>query len=119
MLKSARGRGYGGRLFERAAMHARNEGVNMLFIHALSENSAMLRIARKAGATVQRDGSESEAHLQLAAPNLDSRLAQILHEQYAEADYKLKKQARHFWDLLGLMQDVRTSVRDARQRSAQ
>ncbi|ROR16335.1 acetyltransferase (GNAT) family protein [Comamonas sp. BIGb0124] len=119
VLKSARGRGYGGRLFERAAMHARNEGVNMLFIHALSENSAMLRIARKAGATVQRDGSESEAHLQLAAPNLDSRLAQILHEQYAEADYKLKKQARHFWDLLGLMQDVRTGVRDARQRSAQ
>ena len=48
VLKSARGRGYGSRLFERAVMHARNEGVSMLFIHALSENTAMLKIARKA-----------------------------------------------------------------------
>lgn len=117
VLKTARGRGYGGRLFERAAMHARNEGVNLLFIHALSENSAMLRIARKAGATVQRDGSESEAHLKLAAPTFDSRMAQILHEQFAEADYKLKKQAKHFWSLIGLMQEVRSGVREARERS--
>ncbi|MFT4190426.1 MAG: GNAT family N-acetyltransferase [Comamonas sp.] len=118
VLKSARGKGYGRRLFERAAMQARNEGVSLLFIHALSENAPMLRIARKAGATVQRDGSESEAHLKLPAPNLDSRVAQILHEQFAEADYTLKKQARHFWGLIGFMQEVRAGVRGARQRSA-
>jgi hypothetical protein len=53
------------RLFERAVMHARNEGVDMLFIHALSENTAMLKIARNAGAAlVERDGSETEAYLQ-------------------------------------------------------
>ena len=44
VLKQARGRGFGARLFERAVMHARNEGVNMVFIHALSENTAMLKI---------------------------------------------------------------------------
>ena len=32
----------GARLFDRAVMHARNEGVDMLFIHALSENTAIL-----------------------------------------------------------------------------
>ncbi len=42
----------GARLFERAVVVARNEGVGMLFIHALSENAAMLKIARNAGATV-------------------------------------------------------------------
>src|SRR4051812_29353396 len=47
---NARGRGYGTRLFERAVLHARNAGVASLFIHALSENIAMLNIARKAGA---------------------------------------------------------------------
>jgi hypothetical protein len=31
----------------------------MLFIHALSENTAMLRIARKAGATIERDGPKA------------------------------------------------------------
>ena len=42
VLKSARGRGYGARLFDRAAMHARNEGVSRMFIHALSENTTCL-----------------------------------------------------------------------------
>ena len=49
VLKKARGRGFGARLFERAVIHARNEGVDLMFIHALSENTAMLKIARKAG----------------------------------------------------------------------
>ena len=36
VLGTARGRGYGSRLFDRAVMHARNDGVDMMFIHALS-----------------------------------------------------------------------------------
>jgi GNAT superfamily N-acetyltransferase len=36
-----RGKGLGVRLFNHAVMHARNEGVSMIFIHALSENVAM------------------------------------------------------------------------------
>src|SRR5687768_18474258 len=39
VLKQARGRGFGARLFDRAVMHARNEGVELMFIHALSENT--------------------------------------------------------------------------------
>ena len=58
VLKKARGRGYGSRLFDRAVMHARNEGVELMFIHALSENKAMLKIARNAGATLERAGSD-------------------------------------------------------------
>ncbi len=119
VLKKARGRGYGARLFDRAVMHARNEGVHMLFIHALSENTAMLKIARNAGATVERDGSESEAHLQLPPANLDSRMAQLVEQQFAEMDYSLKKQAKQFWDFLGQLQQVRQSVRDGRHQAAE
>jgi GNAT superfamily N-acetyltransferase len=100
VLKKARGRGYGGRLFDRAVMHARNEGVDMVFIHALSENTVMLRIAIKAGATVKRDGSESEAYLELAAPTMDSRVTEIVEEQYAQADYQIKVQVKHFLDFM-------------------
>lgn len=100
VLAHARGRGYGARLFDRAVMHSRNEGVEMMFIHALSENTAMLTIARKAGAAVERDGSESEAYLKLAPANLDSRITEIFDEQLAQADYHLKVQARHFRDFL-------------------
>ncbi len=118
VLASARGRGYGSRLFDRAVMHARNEGVDMMFIHALSENTAMLNIARKGGATIERDGSESEAYLKLPPADLDSRMTEMVEEQIAQTDYRLKVQAKQFWSFLGALQDVRCGVRDARDKSA-
>jgi GNAT superfamily N-acetyltransferase len=114
----ARGRGYGGRLFERAVMHARNEGVDLLFIHALSENTAMLKIARNAGATLERFGSETEAHLRLPPATLDSRMSEMVVEQFAQTDYRLKQQAKSFWDFLANVQETRQGVRDGRHRSA-
>jgi RimJ/RimL family protein N-acetyltransferase len=119
VLKQARGRGFGARLFERAVMHARNEGVNMVFIHALSENTAMLKIARSAGATVRRDGSESEAYLQIQPASLDTRMAEMVEQQFAEVDYQIKKQAKQFWDFLANVQEVRSGVQHARHQSAE
>jgi GNAT superfamily N-acetyltransferase len=116
VLAHARGRGYGARLFERAEVHARNEGVDMMFIHALSENTAMLNIARKAGAKIERDGSESEAYLKLPPADLDSRMTELLEEQLSQNDYRLKVQAKQFWDWLALVQEVRRGVRDSRHR---
>ncbi len=116
--RHARGRGYGARLFERAVMHARNEGVDLLFVHALSENAAMLKIARNAGATLERDGSETEAYLRLPPATLDSRVTELVEEQMAQTDYHLKVQARHFWDFLAGVQEVRQGVREARAKSA-
>ena len=100
VLKPARGRGYGARLFDRAIMHARNEGVSRLFIYALSENTAMLKIARNAGASVERDGSESQAHLRLPPATFDSRVAELMAEQVAQTDYRIKVQLKKFWDVL-------------------
>ena len=104
VLAHARGRGYGARLFDRAVMHARNEGVQMMFIHALSENTAMLKIARKAGATIERDGSETEAYLTLQPADLESRVSEMFEEQLAQVNYGLKAQARQFRSLLARIQ---------------
>ena len=117
VAKKARGRGYGGRLFERAVLHARNEGVSQLFIHALSENTAMLKIARKAGAVIERDGSESDAHLRLPEANFESRLSELVDEQLARTDYQVKAQARQFWQFLGTLQDIRRGVQQAREKA--
>lgn len=116
VLAHARGRGYGARLFDRAVMHARNEGVEMMFIHALSENTAMLNIARNAGALVERDGSESDAYLRLRPADLDSRMTELVEERVAQTDYRLKVQAHQFWGFLRLVQEVRRGVREARDR---
>ena len=113
VLAHARGRHYGSRLFDRAVMHARNEGVDMMFIHALSENTVMLNIARKAGATIERDGSESEAYLKLPPADLDSRMTELALEQIAQTDYRLKVQAKQFWDFLAMVQEVRRRVQDS------
>ena len=117
VLKQARGQGLGARLFERAVMHARNAGVNMVFIHALTENTAMLKIARNAGAEVHRDGSESEAYLHIPPANFDTRVGELVVQQFAEMDYQLKKQAKQFWDFLAGVQEVRRGVQNARHQS--
>ncbi|MEO5658206.1 MAG: GNAT family N-acetyltransferase [Polaromonas sp.] len=116
VLAHARGRGYGARLFDRAVMHSRNEGVEMMFVHALSVNTVMLTIARRAGATVERDGSETEAYLKLQPADLDSRVTEMFNEQIAQTDYRLKLQAKQFGRFLALLQEVRRGVRGSRDR---
>ena len=101
VVSRARGRGFGARLFEHSMLHARNRGVQTLFIHALSENTAMLKIARNAGATVQRDGSESEAWLRLPPASLASQVDEVLGERAAAIDYGWKSYARQIESLLG------------------
>ena len=116
VLSGARGRGYGARLFDRAMMHARNEGVSLMFVHVLSENTAMLKIARNAGATVERDGSESQACLRMPPATLDSRMTEIVEEHLAQTDYRLKLQAKQFWSFLADVQDIRQGAREAQQK---
>ena len=112
-----RGRGLGSRLFKRAVIHARNQGVALMFIHALSENTAMLKIAKKAGARVERDGSESDAYLSLAAADLDSQMNELLEEGMADLDFQIKTRAKQFLKFLQTLQEVRRGVRDARHKS--
>jgi ribosomal protein S18 acetylase RimI-like enzyme len=94
VLPSARGRGLGARLFDHAALHARNRGVHTLLIHALADNTAMLRIVRSAGAQIERTGSEALARLHLPGDDLRSHLDQWVEGAAAEIDYRLKWQAR-------------------------
>ncbi len=114
----ARSRGYGGRLFEHAMLHARNRGLDSLFIHALSENTAMLRIARKAGATVERAGSESDAYLKLPHETLASQVEQWVGDGAAAIDYRLKQQAWLVDSLIDAIHEVKTGVGKASGQNA-
>jgi RimJ/RimL family protein N-acetyltransferase len=111
----ARGRGYGARLFERAVLQARNRGCDRLFIHALSENTAMLKIARRAGALVERDGSESEAWLKLPPDSLASQMGQLMERHAAELNYQFKRHAQRMSDLLDTVTEVKAHVGSTRR----
>jgi len=110
VIKRARGRGYGARLFEHAVLHARNRGCERMFIHALSENTAMLKIARNAGATVRRDGPEAEAWLQLPPDNISSQVGGMVGQHFAEVDYQLKVHAHRLNDWLNVLSEVKTHM---------
>jgi hypothetical protein len=78
----------------------------------------MIKIARNSGATLERVGSETDAHLRLPPATLDSRMSELLDERMAQTDYHLKAQAKGFWDFLMGVQAVRQRVRDARRKSS-
>jgi hypothetical protein len=70
----------------------------------------MLHIARRAGAVVQRDGSESEAFLKLPHDTLASRMEQWVGEGAAALDYQLKQQGLLVDGLIDVIGDVRQGL---------
>lgn len=113
VLPRYRGRGLGARLFDHAMLHARNRHVDTLIVHALSENTPMLRIARSAGARVARDGGDAEAVLKLPTETLGTHVEELLERHAAEFDYNLKRGAQGIDRLLGMIADVREGVGDS------
>ena len=92
--KAARGMGVGSKLFERAAIHCRNNDVDTLYMHCLSSNKTMMHIAKKAGMEIHRDYGEADAYLKLLPANPASMLQEALDEQFATLDYTLKANKR-------------------------
>ena len=92
--KSARGLGIGSKLFERAAIRCRNQDVDTLYMHCLSSNKVMMRIARKAGMEIEREYGEADAYLRLLPANPASMLQEAIEEQFATIDYTWKANAR-------------------------
>lgn len=110
VLAQARGRGFGRRLFEHAMLHARNRGVDNLMIHALTENTAMLKLARAAGATVVREGSESDATLRLPPDTIASHLGQFVSNQAAEIDFQYKLRALRVNEFVGAIGGAASAI---------
>ena len=92
VAERARGRSYGGRLFDHAVTHARNRGASTMLIHIARDNSAMLGIVRRAGADIEFEGSEAVARLLLPADSLGSQIDELVGHRAAELDYHIKMQ---------------------------
>jgi GNAT superfamily N-acetyltransferase len=92
VLPGHRGRGIGAALLARAHGHARNWGLGALFMHCLSENAAMLHLARKQGMCIVAESGEADARLELP-PATPASIAQALFdERVGLFDYALKSQ---------------------------
>lgn len=92
VLPAQRGRGVGSELLERAHMHARNWGIATLFMHCLTENAAMMHLARRQGMRIAAAGGEADAHLELPPASPSSFASALLAERVGLFDYALKSQ---------------------------
>ncbi len=92
VAQDARRRGLGTALFLRAAAHARNDGIASLFMHCLSENRAMMRIARRAGMDIRQLHGEADAYLALEPGTVATAIEEGVQRQVALYDYAVKRQ---------------------------
>lgn len=92
--EDGRGMGIGSSLFERAAIHCRNTKVDVLYVHCLSSNAAMMHIARKAGMSVEFAYGEADAYLRLPPGDSSTLAAEAMQEKAAEIDYTIKDNVR-------------------------
>jgi GNAT superfamily N-acetyltransferase len=119
VLSRYRGRGFGSRLFEHSLLHARNRGVEKLLVHALTENTAMLHIARNAGAIIERDGAETQAWLKLPPDDVSSHIDELLTDRAAELDYHLKRQRHRISGIVDAFREVSTHIQDSSGRHSE
>jgi GNAT superfamily N-acetyltransferase len=96
-----RGRGLGNALFVRAVMCMRNRGLREVFVHCITENAAMMHLARKHGMRVIQSGSESDARLALAPATAQSFINEWLHDQQGKAVRTLRENALLAQRMLG------------------
>lgn len=92
VLPGFRGKGYGAALLARALQRARNWGVQALFMHCLSENGAMMHLARKQGMDIVAEAGEADAWLRLPPADASSHFGEVFAQRVALFDHALKTQ---------------------------
>lgn len=92
VLPAWRGQGVGSALLERAVLHARNWGERELFMHCLSENTAMMHLARKQGMRILTEAGEADAWLELPRADAASFFGEAFANNVALFDTALKRQ---------------------------
>lgn len=100
VLPGARGHGLGNALFSRAVMHLTNRGVREVFVHCLSQNGAMMHLARKNGMRVVYDGPETDAYLALPRATPGSVLSEWVWDQNARLAHDMRLSTRLVLDVL-------------------
>lgn len=76
-----RGQGVGRELVNRALLWARNRGVETLLIHTTRQNTAMLRAAKRSGATFEFDLADADGFITAPHANWRSYLREARFEE--------------------------------------
>lgn len=100
VLDSSRGQGIGSALFERAIIHARNQGISVLTMNCLAQNAAIMHIARKAGMRIVIAQAGADAYLELPPGNPLTLGQELAEQEIARFDWTLKANLNYVRALL-------------------
>ena len=105
VLPEGRAQGLGSALLQRSAVHSRNTRVEILYVHCLSNNKAMMHLAQKAGMAVEYAYGDADAYLKLPPASPATIVQEAANEQWADLDYawkaNLKRSNQAWWWFLG------------------
>lgn len=91
---AGRRRGIGRALLERASIHARNRGYDVLVMLYMSENNALASLARRAGMQIVSDPVECRAYVGLKPPTAHSVVFEAWREAVCALDLGFRLSAR-------------------------
>lgn len=94
VLQQHRGRGMGRALFARAVTHLRNRGTREVYVHCLTENGAMMHLARTNKMRIVPAGSETDARLKIDPPTAESLFVEWCQDQQAGTMTMLRRNAK-------------------------
>jgi RimJ/RimL family protein N-acetyltransferase len=94
VLPAWRGKGSGDALLKRAVVWLRNHGILSVYVHCITENAAMMRLARRNGMRIVYSGAETDGRLELDSPTPSSHLAEWFEEGRGQAIQALRHNAR-------------------------
>jgi len=101
VLRGYRGAGFGNSLMQRAVTWLRNRTIPSVYVHCLTENGAMMHLARKNGMRIEHDGSETDAYLRLEGATAQSMADEWVEDQRAFALQAVRQQLRWMGMILG------------------
>lgn len=94
VLSGRRGSGLGHALFRRAVMHLRNRGSREVFVHCLTENAAMMHLARRHGMGIVYSGSETDGRLELKPATANTYISEWIADQQAATVQAIRHHTR-------------------------
>ena len=98
----SRRRGHGEALLYRGATHAASLGMRTIYMHCLSENAALMGLARKAGFKIVVERGEADATKQIEETRSEGIAMELVNDQIALVDSMFMRQAMLLRTMAGI-----------------
>lgn len=102
VAREVRRQGHGEALLQRGATHAASLGMRTIYMHCLSENHALMGLARKSGFKIVVDHGEADATKQIDETRSHGIAMEMVNDQMALVDSMLLRHSKMVRTMAGI-----------------